>query len=88
MLRITVELLPFGDATKAKVLGVCHLVNDGSGTLTQGNYYARFSRTGARGWWKTGEVKGFPRKRLGQWDLLYRALRSIVGDRNEPQTKS
>jgi hypothetical protein len=32
--------------------------------------------------WKKGEVKGFPRTRLGAWDLLYLALRNIVGSRN------
>jgi hypothetical protein len=32
--------------------------------------------------WKRGEVRGFDRKRKGAWDLLYLALRAIVGGRN------
>lgn len=31
--------------------------------------------------WKTGAVVKFPRKRLGPWDLLFRALRGTVGGR-------
>lgn len=34
---------------------------------------------------RTGEVKGFPRKRLNVLDLVYRVLRDEVGERNEPK---
>lgn len=33
--------------------------------------------------WKKGRIVNFPRLRLGPWDLLYRLLKSAVGDRNE-----
>lgn len=32
--------------------------------------------------WKKGRVEGFPRLRLGPWDLLFRALGSLISDRN------
>ena len=32
--------------------------------------------------WMTGRVEGFPRQTLGGFDLLFRALRGCVGDRN------
>jgi hypothetical protein len=38
----------------------------------------------ARELWRCGEVKGFPRQSRGHgpWDLLYRALRATVAQRN------
>jgi hypothetical protein len=34
--------------------------------------------------WRSGRVEGFPRvsRRLGPWDLLFRALQATVGSRN------
>lgn len=32
--------------------------------------------------WKSTEVHDFPRKALGIWDLLLRALHPLLGDRN------
>lgn len=33
--------------------------------------------------WKECTVEKFPRKNLLVWDLIYRALRSMIGDRNQ-----
>lgn len=83
MIRITIELLPFGSEKNKKPLGVATIANDGSGDEDIGNYNVKLYT-----WheppriWKTGKVKGFPRKIKGPWDLLCRALRNIVGDRN------
>lgn len=82
MIRVTVELV---SALSGKVehLGTAIIANDGQGTQTSGNYTAVLTRRGTRDRvWKRGRVIGFPRKRLGGWDLLYRALREIVGERN------
>lgn len=57
------------------------IVNTGTGSSTQGNYRIELRDAGGRKW-KTGHIDGFPRKRLLAWDLLYRALRKLVGDRN------
>lgn len=61
---------------------VC-IVNDGTGTPTHGNYDVRLLT-----WhdpprvWRKGRVEGFPRQRLGPYDLLLRALATTVGARN------
>lgn len=39
-------------------------------------------RGSAKKKWKSGGVAGFPRLKLGAWDLLYRVLQSAVGNRN------
>jgi hypothetical protein len=83
MLRITIELWPYGLEKNKKVIGVADVYNDGSGTVTTGNYGARIYKKGSfTTIWKKGETKGFPRRRLGPWDLLLRILINIVGDRN------
>lgn len=85
MIRITVELIPFGFG-KPQHLGTCKISNDGTGTPTVGHYRVRLSKRGRpASTWRTGTVRDFPRRRLGVWDLMYRALREIVADRNEKE---
>lgn len=38
MLRVTIELVPFGDEARAEVVDVIEIVNDGTGTIEVGNY--------------------------------------------------
>lgn len=84
MIRITIELWPKGDEQRKRHLGTIDIANDGAGTATSGNYVARLSRRGAPlSTWKTTKVKGFPRKRLGAYDLLFRVLTSVVSARNK-----
>ena len=94
MLRITIELLPHGSEKHKKPLGMATITNDGTGSESFGNYNVKLytwhepplkylvqlTRT-----WKTGRVELFPRKTRGPWDLLYRALRDIVGERNKQE---
>ena len=84
MLRITIELVPHGVEERKEVIGVTTISNDATGTDTAGNYKYHVSKwgTGNR-MWKAGKLAGFPRKRLGPWDLLYRVLKDVVGARNE-----
>ena len=82
MIRITVELLPGGDPSKPQHLGTGYIANDGKGDGATGHYDASFSKWRSQAVWRRGRVAGFPRKKLGPWDLLYRALRSAVGGRN------
>ncbi len=83
MLRVTIELLPHGSEAHKRHLGTIEIANTG-GTSTQGNYRARLSKRGKPNQiWKAGEVINFPRKRLGAYDLLYRALEAAVGERNK-----
>ena len=84
MLRVTIELLPLGSESRKRHLGTIEIVNDRSGTLELGNYDVTLFKwgTGQRVW-RRGRVEGFPRKRLGPHDLLYRALMATVGGRNQ-----
>lgn len=84
MIVVKLELWPFGDESKARPLGTAIIANDGSGSNGTGNYRVVLSKRGKKaGKWKEGALEGFPRKRLGAWDLLYRALDVVVGDRNK-----
>lgn len=86
MLRVTIEILPHGDESKSRVLGIGYVINNGEGTPDVGHYTVELLKSPeyaeTKGVWKRGAVRRFPRKRLGPWDLLYRALRSAVGSRN------
>jgi len=83
MIRITVELLPAGSEKLKRHLGTAEISNDGTGSHAVGNYDVRLSKWGAPGTtWKRGKVMDFYRRRRGPWDLLYLALRAIVGSRN------
>ena len=38
MIRVTIELIPFGNEARKRVLGTMVLVNDGTGSAQTGNY--------------------------------------------------
>lgn len=80
MIRVTIEMHPRGDASKKYLLGTMDIANDG-GTVSRGDYVA-WAR-GKRGrLWKGAAVQDFPRKRLLVWDLMFRVLREMCGERN------
>ena len=87
MILVTVELVPASGGPK-RHLGTAKIVNDGTGSAAVGNYRFELSKWGQPGWglpsrvWRRGQIEGFPRKKLGPWDLLCRALAACVGDRN------
>ena len=82
MLIVTIELKSAIDAERDKLLGVMRISNDGTGTPEVANYNVRLSKFGDRGTWKQGRVEGFDRVRRGPFDLLWLALRALVGGRN------
>jgi hypothetical protein len=85
MIRVTVELLPAGDEERKRLLGVATIANDGSSLNPSfGNYVVYLSKWAPHQnrTWKAGAVTKFNRRTRGPWDLLYVALRNIVGDRN------
>lgn len=53
---------------------------DYSVNLLRSPEYAKPGNVGKS--WRKGKVEGFPRLKLGPWDLLLRALVSAVGKRN------
>lgn len=90
MIVIRMEMWPGGSPERKYLLGSAIIANDGTGTQTVGHYRVRIGRRGVdtplkpfTKPWKTGVVTNFPRMRLGAWDLLYRALKEILGARNE-----
>ncbi len=66
---------------KVKTIATGKIANTGAGTPTQGDYRIELRDALGRPW-KTGSIKNFPRKRLLAWDLLARALYSVLGKRN------
>ena len=63
MLRCTIELVPFGDESRKRVVGLVEIANDGSGTHERGNYKVVLKKTppfsGAlKAAWKSGELEG------------------------------
>lgn len=81
MIRITIDLIPMG-WQKPENLGVIEIVNDGMGTKARGNYYANAYDKGGR-LWKSSTISNFPRTRLLVFDLLYRLLKEMIGERND-----
>lgn len=70
MIRVTVELIPHGDESKARMLGVMEIANDGTGDLDIGHYdgtlHAEY--TGKTG--RTGRVREFNRRHQSVWSLV------------------
>lgn len=81
MIRATIDLIPFGIG-EPETLGTVEIANDATGTRTKGNYNVRVRGKDGR-ILRIGRVEGFPRKRLLGSDLLYRALKETIGERNE-----
>lgn len=78
MLRITVELVPHGDESRAETIETMLIANDTTGNYVKGNYaYAYSSITGM----KSGVVKKYPR-RMGAWPLIAR----ILNDKDHERT--
>jgi hypothetical protein len=81
MLRITIELVPQGREAAKRTIAVGTITNLGTGSFTSGDYFVDLRDAAGRKW-KHCTLTGFPRKRLLAWDLLFRALRTLVGRRN------
>ena len=83
MIRVTIELFPRGSVRRSRVISTIVIANDGTGSLTNGNYDVDLMTMGrAPRIWRKVRVENFPRRRLLVVDLLYRALRAALGDRN------
>jgi hypothetical protein len=86
MIVVKIELWPFGDESRAREIGRAEIWNDGSGSITTGNYHAKLLKSPkyatSKGVWKKGRVENFPRLKLGPYDLLLQILESAIGKRN------
>ena len=98
MIRITVSLVSAIDPSRDRLLGIAEIANEGaldpSGRFCR--YDVRLSKWAPREaqTWKRsplilsgtetleGMVDRFDREQRGPWDLLYLALKAVVGRRN------
>lgn len=79
MVRITIETLPHGNENSKALIGTVEVSNDKSGGTNVGNYQVRALKADGTAF-HFGEVRGFPRSRLGAWELALWALRSLFGE--------
>lgn len=83
MIRVTVELLPYGSAEGRKTLGVLDIANDGMGSYSLGSYWGQIHSDCDGRRWSDVRIEDFPRTTLTVWDLIFRILREQVGERND-----
>ncbi len=74
MIRVTVELVSFGEEDRKKTIGTLEIANDGTGDSVTGNYTVR--AYDERDEWVRTKVKGHKRQ-LGFWVLLRLALQQL-----------
>lgn len=69
MLRVTVEIVPYGEEPRKRTLATLEIVNDGTGTIVSGNYVATIqSNQDARP--RECRIIGYRRKERPLWDLV------------------
>lgn len=78
MLRITIELVPWGDDFLARPIGQMIIGNDGEGTADLGNYFVKMSHGSPDGKVIARGILGFPRTKMDAWHLLYFALAACL----------
>jgi len=87
MLRVRIELLPFGDESKVTEIATGTITNDRTGSFEFGNY--KFEFLDGNALWCRGEVKRCPRRHGNAWVLvslaLERALETLALANEEPQ---
>ena len=70
MIRVTIQLLPKGDESRARTLGTLEIANDATGTPELGNYdgtlHAEYTGPGGR----KARVEGFRRQKQSVWTLV------------------
>ena len=72
MIRVTVDLLPFGKEIGRKNLAIFDIANDGTGTAERGNYKFRSS---PKREWKENAVLNYPRNSYSVMKLVYLVLK-------------
>lgn len=82
MLRVTLEVVPFGVEEEAKVIGTMLIANDGTGGYSVGNYAYALTYTDRPSDVATGTVKNFSRS-LGAWSLVKKILNKRTEETNE-----
>ena len=78
MLKVIIEMWPYGNEERKHVLDSFEIINTGRGTSTTGEYVIRKNKK------ILGRVRGFPRKQKSARNLLYRALVEIEKQKVRP----
>lgn len=70
MLRVTIQLIPRGDESRARTLGTMEITNDATGNMDVGNYvgtlHAEYTTPAGR----KGRLKNFNRRKQSVWSLV------------------
>jgi len=75
MILINLEMLPQGFQKGKRNLGTIRIWNNGTGTLSSGNYSYKITKGNKVK--AEGCITGFPRKREDVFDLLHLVLKDI-----------
>ena len=75
MILISLEMLPLGFINNKKNLGSIQIWNDGTGTLSSGNYCYKLTKNNKVK--HEGRITKFPRKRKDVFNLLWRVLEDV-----------
>lgn len=82
-LRVTVELIPHGDESRKKVIGIMDIVNNCKGTTELGSYDISLSGpvigSSSHDIWRGGNLAGFKRSR-GYWSCVRECLNAVETD--------
>ncbi len=85
MIRITVQLIPHGDPTNPRTLGVLDIENDGTGDDDTGHYNGELHAeyTGPHG--RKGRVENFHRQQQSVWSLVGAFLKMWGHTKHSPK---
>jgi len=81
MLRVTVEIVPFGNESRKRTLGVMEIANDGTGDHDWGMYRIRSVRDedGNELAPQDAQIRVGPHLReIGFWPLVQRCIRAFL----------
>jgi hypothetical protein len=82
MLRVTIELVPYGIEAEASTIGTMLIANDNTGDFRTGNYGYVYTYADRDHQIASGNIKNFPRS-LGAWSLVKKILNKRTGETTE-----
>ncbi len=77
MVRITIEIVPYGSLENKRILGSVDIINDGTGTKTIGNYSVTAINGNGKVFRKC-KIEGYRRKADSIWKLMKMVFDIIV----------
>ena len=85
MIRVTIELLPRGDESRKRTLGVLNIANDGTGTKQVGNYQGTLHAEYTAPNGQNGKVLNFNRQSQSVWSLVGAFLKMFGHTSHSPK---